>query len=104
MVNMAKKSHPALCDCRRCNARNYPTTKGRTRNRSRGTSDVGAHFPTGDSEHVTVNPTENPKVPDGHYVSIGDDKDHSTAVYDEDGSLADVKANKDWVTRPRQDG
>lgn len=65
----------------------------------------GARFSTGGSSHVTVNPTDDPKAPKGgHYVSVGDDSDHSTAVFDDEGSLADgVKANRDWKTVPRQD-
>jgi hypothetical protein len=64
----------------------------------------GARFPTGGSSHVTVNSTDDPKAPEGgHYVSIGDDNDHSTAVFDSDGALADdVRTNRDWETRDRQ--
>jgi hypothetical protein len=62
----------------------------------------GARFPTGDTSHITINATSDPKAPDGYYVSVGDDTDHSTAVYNGDGTLADVKANRDWETRPRQ--
>lgn len=45
----------------------------------------------------TVNPTDDPKVPGGYYISQQDDKGNkATSVHNPDGSLADVKANKDW--------
>jgi hypothetical protein len=71
---------------------------------SGGSDRGGARFSTGGRSHVTVNSTDNPRVPGGHYVSVGDDdaNDHSTAVYNPDGTLADVKANKGWKTRRRQ--
>ena len=57
----------------------------------------GEQFNAGGDLGITVNSTDNPAVPSGgYYVSIGDGQSHSTAVYNPDGSLADVKANNDW--------
>lgn len=47
----------------------------------------------------TVNPTDDPKVgTDGYYLSQTDvaSGEKATAVYNGDGSLANVPANRDW--------
>ncbi len=45
----------------------------------------------------TVNSTQDPKIPDGYYHTQVDSKGNkATAVYNPDGTLANVKASKDW--------
>jgi hypothetical protein len=63
----------------------------------------GARFEVGGGMNVTVNSTDDARVPGGYYVSIGNGQDHSTSVHNSNGTLADVKANDDWVDSPRQD-
>ncbi len=69
----------------------------------------GDRFETGGGGHVTVNPTDDPRVgANGYYVSVGEgekpNETHSTAVFNADGTMADVQANRGWITRPRQNG
>lgn len=68
--------------------------------------DTGAQIPAGDDMEVTVNPTRDPRVPDGYYISVGEgakpDRVHSTAVFNSDGTLADIPQNKGWRDTPRQ--
>lgn len=50
-----------------------------------------------DGTRHTVNSTEDPKVPGGYYHSqLGPNGEKATAVFNPDGTMADVKANKDW--------
>ena len=45
----------------------------------------------------TVNSTDDPGAPGGVYhTQVDKDGNKSTAVYDPDGKLADVKSNKSW--------
>lgn len=45
----------------------------------------------------TVNSTVDPQVPGGYYhTQVDADGNKATAVYNEDGSLAPIKQNKDW--------
>jgi hypothetical protein len=55
------------------------------------------------SHVMMINPTPDPLASGDHYVSVGDENDHSTSVYDADGSFADVRANEGWEDVPRQD-
>ena len=45
-----------------------------------------------------MNSTQDPKAPDGYYVSIKDEAtgNHATAVYNSDDTFADTKANDNW--------
>lgn len=63
----------------------------------------GERWTNSDGSTVTVNSTNDPGAPGGYYVSQSDGGDHSTAVYNGDGTLADVPANSGWVDVPRQD-
>ncbi|MDO4773707.1 MAG: hypothetical protein Q4A37_01110, partial [Candidatus Saccharibacteria bacterium] len=57
-----------------------------------------------DGTSHTVNSTSDPAVPEGgYYHSIGNSSGHATAVYNPDGTLADVSANAGWQDSPRQD-
>lgn len=50
-----------------------------------------------DGTSHTVNPTNDPRVPNGYYhTQVDRDGKKATAVYNADGSLADIKQNKDW--------
>jgi hypothetical protein len=100
MITVA--NHDSFCLCARCVKRWQQKQDRKQQSSSSRGSGRGARFSTGGNSHVTINPTEDPKAPGGHYVSIGDDQDHSTAVYNPDGTLADVKANRDWRDVPRQ--
>ena len=50
----------------------------------------------------TVNSTEDPRVPGGYYHTQYDPETgaKATAVYNADGTFADVPANKAWVEKP----
>jgi hypothetical protein len=107
---MGRCYNNALCDCRRCQRKrqeNYdgpsvsaePRRKNRRSNRNPRTSDseVGARWTADDGTTHTVNPTSDPQVPGGYYHSQTDsDGNKSTAVFDSDDTLADIKQNKDW--------
>lgn len=64
----------------------------------------GEQWTDSDGTVHTVNPTDNPKVPEGGYYHTQKNKDgKASAVYNPDGTLADVRANRDWKDVPRQD-
>jgi hypothetical protein len=57
----------------------------------------GEQWTASDGTKHTVNSTQDPKAPGGYYhTQTSPDGTKATAVYNADGSLADVKANKDW--------
>ncbi len=64
----------------------------------------GDQWTTPDGTTHTVNSTSDPRVGEGgyYYNQHGPDG-HATAVYNADGTLADVPANSDWTDVPRQD-
>jgi hypothetical protein len=68
-----------------------------------GTRD-GERWTESDGTVHTVNSTQDPSAPDGHYhsQSSADGSIHATAVYSADGTMPDVKANCAWEPRPRQ--
>lgn len=48
----------------------------------------GMHEDIGGGERLTVNSTDDPSVPGGHYQTTTNDQgDKSTAVYDADGGM-----------------
>jgi hypothetical protein len=44
----------------------------------------------------TVNPTNDPRVPGGYYHTQSDKDGKATAVYNADGTLADIPQNKGY--------
>lgn len=57
----------------------------------------GEQWTTSDGTKHTVNSTEDPRAPGGYYYSQTDSNGNkATAVYNSNGTLADVPANKDW--------
>ncbi|QHU93909.1 hypothetical protein GWK78_02625 [Candidatus Saccharibacteria bacterium oral taxon 488] len=56
-----------------------------------------------DGTSHTVNSTNDPNVPGGYYYNQHGPDGHATAVYNSDGTFANVAANRDWVEVPRQD-
>lgn len=59
--------------------------------------EIGARWSDDDGTTHTVNPTDDPNVPDGYFHSqTNPDGEKATAVYDSDDALADVKQNKHW--------
>ena len=63
----------------------------------------GDQWSAGDTTH-TVNSTSDPAVPaGGHYHNQHGPDGHATAVYNPDGTMADVAANSQWQDVPRQD-
>jgi hypothetical protein len=64
----------------------------------------GARWTDSSGTSHTVNSTNDPAVPaGGYYYNQHGPDGHATAVYNPDGTLADVAANRDWVDSPRQD-
>lgn len=63
----------------------------------------GARFHPDAESTVTINATDDPRANGGYYVSYAEGDDHSTSVYNPDGSHSDVKANRDWHKVDRQD-
>lgn len=67
-------------------------------------SQDGARWVDSSGTSHTVNSTSDPAVPaGGYYYNQHGSDGHATAVYNPDGTLADVAANRDWVDVPRQD-
>ncbi len=67
-------------------------------------SDDGQQWNGSDGTRHTVNSTDDPKVPGGYYHSQQDgDGNKATAVFNSDGSMANVSANRDWTPVSRQD-
>lgn len=58
----------------------------------------GERWQDDDGTTHTVNSTNDPNVGEGgYYHSVTEpDGNKETSVYESDGTLADVKANKDW--------
>jgi len=81
----------SYCDCRyHKNLRDSP-------NDDNAGFSVGDRWTADDGTSHTVNPTSDPQVPGGYYHSqTNSDGEKSTAVYNSDGSLADIKQNRDW--------
>ncbi|OYX53465.1 hypothetical protein B7Y92_02885 [Candidatus Saccharibacteria bacterium 32-50-13] len=64
----------------------------------------GDQWTDADGTAHTVNSTNDPNVPaGGYYYNQHGPGGHATAVYNPDGTLADVPANRDWRDSPRQD-
>ncbi len=90
------------CDCPPCKDWQSETMYG-TRSAkaqsgpARGSKD-GQQWSSGDGTIHTVNSTVDPNVASGGYYHTQVDArgNKATAVYNPDGSLADVKANRDW--------
>jgi predicted enzyme related to lactoylglutathione lyase len=57
----------------------------------------GAQWTDSDGTRHTVNSTDDPQAPGGFYHSQSSPNgDKATAVYNNDYTMADVAANKDW--------
>lgn len=83
------------CDCRY--HQNFRSQVQREINEDKANSEVGARWTADDGTTHTVNPTSDPQVPDGYYHSqTNADGEKSTAVYNSDDTLADIKQNRDW--------
>lgn len=63
----------------------------------------GDQWVDGDGNTHTVNSTNDPAAPGGYYHSVVGSKLHETTVYNADGTLADVHANRFLEDRERQD-
>lgn len=51
----------------------------------------------------TVNSADDPKATGGYYYTQVDSSGNkATAVYNSNGTMADAKANSEWVEVPRQ--
>ena len=52
----------------------------------------------------TVNSADDPKAAGGYYYTqVDSDGNKATAVYNSDGTFANVSTNSDWKDVPRQD-
>ena len=57
----------------------------------------GVQFTADDGTTHTINSTDDKNVPNGYYHTQVDSSGNKvTAVYNSDGTLADVNANKSW--------
>lgn len=57
----------------------------------------GEQWTADDGTTHTVNSTNDPNAPGGYYhTQVDNDGNKATAVYNSDGTMADVKANRDW--------
>lgn len=68
----------------------------------------GERWIDSDGTSHTVNSTSDPNVPGGYYYNqhgpTGDGSIwHATAIYNADGTFADIPQNRDWQDVPRQD-
>ena len=74
-----------------------PTPKGARH----GTTRLVRQF--GDVPHSQLHERPRGVPAGGYYYNQHGSDGHATAVYNPDGTLADVAANRDWVDVPRQD-
>ncbi|WP_163512161.1 hypothetical protein [Fodinicola acaciae] len=56
---------------------------------------IGEQWESGGTTY-TAKSTDDPKAPGGYFLSQQDERGKETAVYNADGTLADVDANKNW--------
>ena len=63
----------------------------------------GEQWTDSDGTRHTVNSTDDPNAAGGYYHNQKGPDGKATAVYNADGTLADVPANREWTEVPRQD-